>query len=139
MMRETIARRRKRVPHFDTEIAFVDASCIGHPSRTEAAEEAPLTGIDLLPPGKTGFFAPFPNLSSPRILSPGVGGSSIEPVFDAQSWDWREVGNVAREQGRFVGEADASDFQILSADFLAQEFQPIEAICGGVIPREHKP
>ena len=128
-----------QVPYFDPATGLVDASCILRPSRTEAAEEAPLTGIDLLPPGKTGFFAPFPNLSSPRILSPGVGGSSIEPVFDAQSWDWREVGNVAREQGRFVGEADASDFQILSADFLAQEFQPIEAICGGVIPREHKP
>jgi hypothetical protein len=66
-------------------------------------------------------------------------GSSIEPVFDAQSRHGREVGNVAREQGRFVGEADAGDFQILGADFLAQEFQPIEAICGVVIPREHQP
>ena len=35
------------VLHFDTEIAFVDPSRIGRPSRTEAAEEAPLNGIDL--------------------------------------------------------------------------------------------
>ena len=43
----------KPVPHFDTEIAFVDASCTARSFQTEAAEEAPRNGIDLLAKTKT--------------------------------------------------------------------------------------
>ena len=48
---------------------------------------------------------------------------SIQPVLDAQSRHWFEVGKVAGEQGGVVSEADAGDLQILGADLLAERFQ----------------
>lgn len=36
-------------------------------------------------------------------------------------------------------QADAGDFQILSADLLAEGFQRIEAVCSVVIPRKNQP
>lgn len=50
-----------QVPYFDPATGLVDASCILRPSRTEAAEEAPLNGIDLLT-RKEGFLCPISEL-----------------------------------------------------------------------------
>ena len=50
-----------QVPYFDPATGLVDASCILRPSRTEAAEEAPLDGIDLLT-RKEGFLCPISEL-----------------------------------------------------------------------------
>ena len=50
-----------QVPYFDPATGLVDASCILRPSRTEAAEEAPLNGIDLLT-RKEGYLCPVSEL-----------------------------------------------------------------------------
>ena len=55
------------------------------------------------------------------------------------SQHWFEVGEVAREEGGIGGQADAGDFQILSAGLLAEGFQRIEAVRGIVIPWKNQP
>jgi hypothetical protein len=64
---------------------------------------------------------------------------SIQPVFDPQSWHRFEIREVASEQSGIVSQADAGDFQILSADLLAERYQRIEAVRGIVILGKHQP
>ena len=40
----------------------------------------------------------------------------VQPVLEPQSGHLREVGRVAREQRRVMGEDDAGDFQVHGAD-----------------------
>jgi|GEM_PF-6570368 len=68
-----------------------------------------------------------------------IGGLSIQPVFYPQSRHWFEVGEVAREQGGIVSQADAGNFQILCANFLTERFQGIEVVRSIVIPWKHQP
>ncbi len=63
------------------------------------------------------------------------GHASIQPVIDAQARNRLEVRKVAGKQGGIVSQADAGDFQILSADLLTERFLDGDSGNGGVLIR----